>query len=198
MGAGAGKTLLWCEANCSPSVTLPQMFGLRGVYYRMPLSLVLNPFSFSSFWMHSQLHYCHQIVKLSTWSSYCLRGPAVSFSRTICLHPHLFHWDKRLWADLAGVKKLSQFWIVFFKGIYSDWRPPKCLLSLTYPFGNESRHNSPLIYPKWIHFRPHLMMITTAMSTKPHEYILNCPIICFAILIGSYLYFFQVFKVYNF
>lgn len=30
MGAGAGKTLLWCEANNGPSVTLPQMFGLRG------------------------------------------------------------------------------------------------------------------------------------------------------------------------
>lgn len=30
MGAGAGKTLLWCEANNGPSVTPPQMFGLRG------------------------------------------------------------------------------------------------------------------------------------------------------------------------
>lgn len=30
MGAGAGKTLLWCEANNGPSVALPQMFGLGG------------------------------------------------------------------------------------------------------------------------------------------------------------------------
>lgn len=30
IGAGAGKTLLWCEANNGPSVNPPQMFGLRG------------------------------------------------------------------------------------------------------------------------------------------------------------------------
>lgn len=30
MCAEAGKTFLWCEANIGPSVTLPQMFGLRG------------------------------------------------------------------------------------------------------------------------------------------------------------------------
>lgn len=29
MGAGAGKTLLWCGANNALSVTLPQMFGPR-------------------------------------------------------------------------------------------------------------------------------------------------------------------------
>lgn len=51
MGAGAGKTLLWCEANNGPSVTLPQMFGLRGYTGVIMaqnldvLSLVLIPLS---------------------------------------------------------------------------------------------------------------------------------------------------------
>lgn len=69
MGAGAGKTLLWCEANNGPSVTLPQMFGLRGYTgiivvqksgHSLSCSHSLSPpfSSFHSFLLHSHLYVC--------------------------------------------------------------------------------------------------------------------------------------------
>lgn len=70
MGAGAGKTLLWCEANNGPSVTLPQMFGLRrytdiimvqksghSLPYSHSLSF-LSPLFVLAALKHSPLHVC--------------------------------------------------------------------------------------------------------------------------------------------
>jgi len=127
MGAGAGKTLLWCEANSSPSVTRPQMFGLRGntgiiLVQRSGHSLSLVLYLTPPFSLNSSCRIPNVIValKLSFNSEpglltdlLCvfLVGSASTCFCYIETRSSNFLHGQSSWADLAKCKQLLQFGI---------------------------------------------------------------------------------------
>lgn len=111
MGAGAGKTLLWCEANNGPSVTLPQMFGLRGytgvimaqnldVLVLIPLSscsfLTWNSYSktISFVFLSLKWYFTSPPILLAVWTNWlcaffsCCLSTLIHFSRSGLVSKH--------------------------------------------------------------------------------------------------------------